>query len=617
MAARMEVPEKRSLVPVVSGIAAAIVGMVLFYAGSLRFGTLAHMQAYGGWKYLFSVTPRELGYHVLSHLFLLPAALFLGVALFRASRGEFSSQLSRWAATVNERRFVLALALCFIVVSLLLRLFVLHGALLTDDEETYLLQARMLLSGKLFISPPPDDAFFKHAFMTYANQRWFPLYPWGHPFFLAIGMLARAPELIPPLLGAATMALTYAIARELCGKGAALGAAVLYLLSPFAQYQAATLLSESSSTALIAASVFAYLKLARGGGQKWAAASGAALGAALNVRPLSACAAALALCVFASIALVRSRGAFLRRAWPALPCALAGVGLYLLLSRLAQGNAFAPAPFLHGATGILGFATIDPSVYSTTPELSLLVTGDYLMKLNAWLFGWPSSLVFAVAALAIPSAARQVALPLGLVTALLVAYFFCRFPSVDDVGPAYMFDAVPFLIVASVAGMSAISRVGASVGFERCRELMVMVVIAMFVVATPVFYRLQGITLSALSTTVLAPVKLVAETGIHRALVFMANRNVPRPVSWVYYPPLPKPDFSDDVLFVRDSTPEADAAFAAKYPDRNAYRLQRDWEGHWQLSALASPPTGADKLKMGRFRSAPDPASIALLPGAE
>jgi len=140
-------------------------------------------------------------------------------------------------------------------------------------------------------------------------------------------------------------------------------------------------------------------------------------------------------------------------------------------------------------------------------------------------------------------------------------------------------------------------------------------VIAMFVVATPVFHRVQAITLSALSRTVRAPLELVAEAGIHRALVFMANRNVPRPVSWVYYPPLSKPDFSDDVLFVRDSTPEADAAFAARYPERNAYRLQRDWEGRWQLSALAA--SGTDKFKLGRFHLPPDPASIALLPGAE
>jgi hypothetical protein len=613
----MQVPEKRSLRPVASGLIAAMTGMVLFQAGSLRFGTLAHMQAYGGWRYLFSVTPRELGYHVLTHLFLFPAAILLAIGLFRASRGELGGQLSRWVATVDERKFLLALALCFIAISLLARSFVLHGALLTDDEETHLLQARMLLAGKLFISPPPDDAFFKHAFMTYSNHRWFPLYPWAHAFLLGIGMLFRAPELIPPLLGAGTMLLTYAIARELCGKGAALGAAALYVLSPFAEYQAATFLSESTSTVLIAAAVFAYLRLARGDGRRWAVCCGAALGLAVNCRPLSALAVGLALAIFAALALIRGRGEFFRRAWPALPSALTGIGVYLLLSRIAQGGAFTPAPFLHGSTGILGFATIDPSVYSASPELSILVTGDYLMKLNAWLFGWPSSLIFVVAALAIPSACRQVALPLSVMAALLAAYFFCRFPSVDDVGPVYMFDAVPFLIVASVAGISGIARAAASIGFERCQELLVAVVLAMFVVATPVFHRTQAITLSSLSKTILAPLELVEQAGLHRALVFMANRNMPRPVSWVYYQPLPRPDFSDDVLYVRDSNAEADAVFAARYPERSPYRMRRDWEGRWELAPLTASASADDASRRNRPHLPDDPASIPLIPVGE
>jgi hypothetical protein len=239
------------------------------------------------------------------------------------------------------------------------------------------------------------------------------------------------------------------------------------------------------------------------------------------------------------------------------------------------------------------------------------------MKLNAWLFGWPSSLIFAVAAIAIPFARSQLALPLSLVAAVLTAYFFCRFPSVDDVGPVYMFDAVPFLIVASVGGMSAISRAAASIGFARGNELLVALAIAMFVVGTPVFHRTQAITLSALSRTILAPIELVEQAGLHRALVFMGNRNLPRPVSWVYYQPLPKPDFSDDVLYVRDSNPEADALFAARYPERSAYRMRRGLEGRWRLTSQAASVGKEDGSRLSRSPLGPDPASIPLLPVAE
>lgn len=611
----MEFPKKRSMRPFISGLAAALIAIVLFYAGALRFGTLAHMQAYGGWKHLFSVTPRELGYHVLSHLFLFPGAILLGFGVFRTSGGELSHKLSSWSARVNEKRFLAALALGFVAISLALRFFVLHRALLTDDEETYLLQARMLLAGKLFIAPPPDDSFFRQPFMAYANQRWFPVYPWAHPLILALGVLVKAPELIPPLLGVATMLLTYGIAKELCGKPAALGAAVLFVLSPFAEYQSATFLSESTSSALIALAVFAYLKLERGGRPRWAIASGAALGLAINCRPLTALAAGVAISIFSAAALIRERKAFFLRAWPALPAALAGLFLFLLLGRLAEGGSFVPTPFLHSSTGIVGFATLDPGVYRTTPELSLLVTSDYLMKLNVWLFGWPSSLIFVLLALAFPSASRLVALPLVVAASVLAAYFFCRFPAVDDIGPVYMFDAVPFLIVATVGAMAAIARAAASIGFERGTEVLVAVAISLFAVAAPVFHRTQAITLSSLSKTILAPLQMVEQARLRRALVFMANRNAPRPVSWVYYPPLPKPDFSDDVLYVRDLNPQADAAFAAQFPDRSAYRMRRNAEGQWQLAPLA---TAADEpTKAGRPQIALDPASIPLLPLAE
>ena len=109
---------------------------------------------------------------------------------------------------------------------------------------------------------------------------------------------------------------------------------------------------------------------------------------------------------------------------------------------------------------------------------------------------------------------------------------------------------------------------------------------------------------------------MVEQARLHHALVFMANRNAPRPVSWVYYPPLPKPDFSDDVLYVRDLNSQADAAFAARFPDRTAYRMRRNAEGEWQLAPLAA--LAADEpTKSGRAQLSLDPSSIPLLPPAE
>jgi hypothetical protein len=82
------------------------------------------------------------------------------------------------------------------------------------DEASYLFQAKLFASGRWTAPPPPIPEFFEqwHVFVVphYASK-----YPPGHALLLAPGVLLGLPGMMPVLLGAATGALVFSIARRL------------------------------------------------------------------------------------------------------------------------------------------------------------------------------------------------------------------------------------------------------------------------------------------------------------------------------------------------------------------------------------------------------------------
>src|SRR5262249_9035770 len=75
----------------------------------------------------------------------------------------------------------------------------------TDDELTYLFQARLLLSGRLTIPAPPEHAAFMHPFLVEANGRISGQYFWAQSALLALGEALGNPWLVPALEVAVTV----------------------------------------------------------------------------------------------------------------------------------------------------------------------------------------------------------------------------------------------------------------------------------------------------------------------------------------------------------------------------------------------------------------------------
>jgi hypothetical protein len=165
---------------------------------------------------------------------------------------------------------------------------------LMHDEFAYLLQARMLAGGHLWLPSPPLADFFE-TFFVFVRPVYSSIYFPGTAMLNVPGIWLGLPEwLIPLLIAAAITALLYLIVTELCdGVAGVLSVLLLLALSTF-RGLSIMVMSHSAMTLLGLALVFAWLRWRTRRSPWWALAIGALAGWAAIARPADAVAFALA-----------------------------------------------------------------------------------------------------------------------------------------------------------------------------------------------------------------------------------------------------------------------------------------------------------------------------------
>ncbi len=195
------------------------------------------------------------------------------------------------------------------------------------DEFAYLFQAKTFLAGKAcFPSPPLPVAFDAFHIMTepiYASK-----YPPGHSLFLASGVAAGAPWVIPIAASFFSLLLVGSLARRILGAVGAILLLVLFAFSPAEIQIATSYLSQSSFLLMALLFLFFLLRPADRGGVSDLLLAGAALGFAFLIRPLNGLLLS-GFAVFISLARNEIRALFRRPARVILllaPVALFGLG---------------------------------------------------------------------------------------------------------------------------------------------------------------------------------------------------------------------------------------------------------------------------------------------------
>ena len=225
-----------------------------------------------------------------------------------------------------------------------------------------------------------------------------------------------------------------------------------------------------------------------------------------------------------------------------------------------------------------------------TLERGLTVLWDNLKSLDLWLLGWRGSLVGALILVMAGWRSNITPLLLGGILILPMGYVFFWYEGIQQAGPVYYFELLPFLMVGAGMGVTTIlNRLDRG---ERLSRVISVGVIALLILgAIPHTYK----SIQSLSS------KYEEHRKLHKVL-----DNTP-PKSIVFLPHWPQQllfmlnenGLDSDPLVIKRH-PDEWLGLVKLFPDRTFYRLRRGDPPH--LIKLKPSKPFAVELPTGNFR---------------
>ncbi|GAB4467475.1 MAG: hypothetical protein Kow00124_00410 [Anaerolineae bacterium] len=465
-----------------------------------------------------------------------------------------------------------------------------------EDEAAYLYQARVFARGALWGPPAPDERLFSTPFVLTIEGRRVGKYSIGWPLLLSLGERLGAGWLLNPLLGAISVALIYALARDLYDRRTAITAAILAGSSPLFLIQSSTFMSHAAAALWMALYLWAVLRAARAGRtagraavRSWALIAGIALGMLALTRPFTALAAAIPSVALFAVTLLRVRRGMealaphnlLAAYWPLPAAALIIAALQPAYLWAVTGSPTTNLYTLIWPYDRLGFGPgIGPYGGHTLGQALRNAYAD-LYLWSADLFGWPRVSwvpILAGVMLAACRPDRERRLWAGLLAApfaVLVLLHLAYWVGAQVYGPRYYYEAHAGLAVLAAVGLNGAATWIAS----RLRSRPAFVLVALLAAGLAVnlfaylpqrleqWHDLYGITRTPVDD-------LEALRGDDPALVLVRGSR------WVEYAALfslNSPWYDGPVVVAHDVTPDLSAAAARAFQGRQVW-YYRDGE---------------------------------------
>ncbi len=392
-----------------------------------------------------------------SVLALLATALLLVVTRGRIT--DAALRLWRVVMAVPAAPFAAAGATLFAALALLTCLVVFDGNPRNVDGFAQLFQARIFLSGRLWVPLPAELANFATLQMVLGPDRWYSQYPFGQSLLLAASLKLGAWWLYVPPVAAGFALAVYRLARWTADEATARLALVLLSASPFVVAVAGSEMSHLGAAALGMGAAAAAAVATERRPLLFGAVAGAALGVMTAFRPLDAVAAAVPVGVILLAWAPRRVSALVSAALAGLLCSAPT----LLYNARTTGHwrEFGYTA-LWGPQHSLGFHEVPWGVPLTFAR-AFARSGLDLHQLNLYLFDatLPALLVIAAGfAVGRGMLSRRDAVPLVGAGALIGLLFFYWHRDVFY-GPRFLYSIVGWCVPLFARAMVLLRRSGA------------------------------------------------------------------------------------------------------------------------------------------------------------
>lgn len=479
-----------------------------------------------------------------------------------------------------------------------IRLFLLRGASLTDDESAYRFMGQVLATGRLWADSPPLKTFFDRVFMI-NDGRFYGQYFIGWPALMVPGIWVGAVGYMNAVYSGLTVLPLFALARRMGGATAARVALLLFLASPMLMVGGATELAHPTCMAAIAWSAWFYF-LARERQAAWWTHAGVAFffGLGFLVRPTSAMGVGLPVLVawFASLRNLPGRlrlRALLAFAVPAVVMA----SVFFAVNTAQNGSPLVSSyARMQQYMREVNYENVGWSAEHPPDSLgsfmlpnrhvskALAATSVAVVRLVFDLFGSP----LAVALVALAWSAARSRLAWGMALGFVAVHFFMGESGVDTFGPVHYYEmALPLLLLAAVGAAKASDHLGRRMTAGALVASLVIVSLAGFV---PV--RLG--TLKRIADNANMPADAIRRARISNAVIFTTGLFTPQACiapthHFGYFRPNNDPGLTNDILWVNHLGWEVDHQLMRYFPGRAGYLLQ--WDGcRAKLTRLLDAP---------------------------
>jgi hypothetical protein len=241
---------------------------------------------------------------------------------------------------------------------------------------------------------------------------------------------------------------------------------------------------------------------------------------------------------------------------------LAVVALTLAYNKAITGSYMTHTLVYYDPDDVLGFQTHDHSL-----GLGIQNFIHNSARMNAFLFGFPISLIFVAFVLVKSRLELGEKIAFSIIACFAVGYVLPWGPGVPDLGPIYYYECIIPLVLLSARGFLWL-RDSVSIRFPAYQSFPSNFLLLSVVFCLLTFFPERLMHLNRLTKAIDAPYALLQERNVHNAVVYTPTM---RQEGWVFSYRNNSPKYDNDVIFCRLIDAESNGRVLDHFSGRDAY----------------------------------------------